>query len=139
MKPQTILIVDDDPDVLVLFSKLVEHAGYRVKLAVSSESALELIREHDIDLVLLDLNMPPPDGFSLLQELRRGRSGLPVVVVSGYLQGSLLKAAEFVGATATISKMDATELLLPTIRRILESPPPPRPKRHRAGGEDDRS
>lgn len=125
----SILIVDDDPDVLVLFSRILEEGGFKVYLAISGEHALDIVGTTGVDLIILDLSMAPPDGFELLKTLRTSMPQLPVVVASGYLQGSLLKAAELFGATAALSKLDAPTRLLDTVHEALR-----RPRGHHAKG-----
>lgn len=71
------------------------------------------------DLVILDLSMPEPDGFEVLKELRQREPALPVLVVSGFLVGSMLRAAELFGAMATLQKSDVPQFLLQTIARML--------------------
>lgn len=88
-------------------------------LAPSGEAAMDFLHASQIDVVVLDLNMPAPDGFELLKSLRKSAPDLRVVVVSGYLQGSLLKAAELLGAAATVAKTEAPGLLLPTVDDVL--------------------
>src|SRR3954451_11981382 len=106
MSPQ-ILVVDDEQQILKLFAMLLEKGGYRIIRAPSGQLARDAIRGNDaIDAVVLDLSMPEPDGFELLKELRQTRPEVPVIVVSGFMQGSLLKAAELMGASATVAKTD---------------------------------
>jgi PAS domain S-box-containing protein len=82
---QTILVVEDHPDVLSLLEALLQKAGYRVVGADRPSAALAIVREQStIDLVLSDLNMPEMHGTSLARELRRHRPGLPIIFMSGY-------------------------------------------------------
>src|SRR4051794_20663237 len=108
-----VLIVDDDPQVLKLFTRILTKGGYEVRAETSSERALEALqRAEAVELVVLDLNMPAPDGFEVLKSMRNQRPGLRILVTSGFLDGALLEAAELLGATATLNKSDAPNLLL---------------------------
>jgi len=81
----TILVVDDDPEILELHSRVVEQAGYRAIQAGSGIEALAIIEQTPPALVLLDLVMPQLDGFAVLEAIR-SRSAtrdVPVVVVTG--------------------------------------------------------
>lgn len=118
-----ILVIDDDPQVLALFGRILEKGGYEVLLAASGKDVMTLIQQNVADAVVLDLSTPEPDGFDLLKKLRTSVPGLPVLVVSGYLQGVLLKAAELLGATATLSKTDAPKHLLQTVSDLLQAQP----------------
>ena len=80
-----VLVVDDDPEIRELHSRVVEQAGYMAVQAASGTEALSIIDRAPPDLVLLDLAMPEMDGFQVLDALR-SRSvtrDLPVVVVTG--------------------------------------------------------
>ena len=114
-----ILLVDDDPDILKFFKRLLDEDGHSVVAVDSGSAALCVLQAEAIDLLVLDLSMPAPDGFDLLKSLRASMPGLPILIVSGFMQGSLLKVSELLGATASLSKTDAPRLLLETVNRIL--------------------
>jgi CheY-like chemotaxis protein len=83
---ETVLLVDDEPEALQLFSRMIASArrSYRVLRATSGRRALDLLRERQPDVVLLDLIMPGLDGFHVLYEKGQDPSirEIPVVVVS---------------------------------------------------------
>jgi PAS domain S-box-containing protein len=83
---ETILIVDDDEAVLHLGKNILERFGYRTLSALTGESAIELYETNggQIDLVLLDLNMPGMGGRKCLTELMHRAPGLKIIVASGY-------------------------------------------------------
>jgi CheY-like chemotaxis protein len=116
-----ILVADDDPQIRKLFTHLLTKGGYSVIAVESGRLALEVLQRQPVDLLVLDLNMPQPDGFDLLKALRNQRPGLRILVISGYLQGALLKASEILGATASLSKMEATKSLVETVDTLLHS------------------
>ena len=116
-----ILLVDDDPQILKLFSTILTRGGYSVLTGGSGDEALRVLgTEGPFDLMLLDLCMPKPDGFEVLKEVRNRYPGLPTLVISGYLGGALLTASECLGATATVNKKDAIRTLLPMVNRLLK-------------------
>jgi signal transduction histidine kinase/CheY-like chemotaxis protein len=82
----TVLIVDDEPDALQLFGRMLQTSGrdYRVLLARDGREALEVLREQRVEAILLDLVMPVMDGFQLLPLLRAdpALAGVPVVIIS---------------------------------------------------------
>jgi CheY-like chemotaxis protein len=106
--------------VCTVFSRLLTAAGYSVTTVDSSVAALQVLQTARVDLLILDLNMPQPDGFELLKQLHAHKPGLKILVVSGMVHGPVLKAAEIVGATATLSKTDAHKLLVLTVQSILD-------------------
>lgn len=125
MGPKTsrILVVDDDPQVLSLFGRILEKGGYSVRLVSSGNRFLEALGEEPFDLVVMDLSMPQPDGFELLKRLKTEMPGLKVLAVSGYLPGSLLRAAGLLGAAFTLAKADAPKKLLESVQRLLAADP----------------
>jgi len=86
-KPQTILVVDDDPGILDMHSRLVQQTGRQVLTARNGREALELIKQNIPDLILLDLMMPEMDGFAVLDELRAYEStrDIPVIILTARL------------------------------------------------------
>jgi CheY-like chemotaxis protein len=83
---ETALLVDDDPEALQLFARMLSftETPYRVLRARNGQRALSLLRERRPDVVLLDLMMPGMDGFQVLQEKNRDPAiaGIPVIVIS---------------------------------------------------------
>lgn len=80
-----ILMADDEPDVLDIMAKKVAQAGYIVITAHDGEEALAKIKNEHPDVILLDLNMPKMDGFTVLKHIRENPPGpkwQPVIIVS---------------------------------------------------------
>ena len=82
----TVLVVDDEPNLRRLARKILTKGGHRVLLAEGGEEAVELFRQHadEIDLVLLDLNMPSMSGEETFAELHAMRKEVRVVLCSGH-------------------------------------------------------
>ncbi len=80
-----ILIVDDDPDVTLFLSTILQDNGYTTRQARNGREALDMIRESPPDLILLDLMMPEKSGISLLSDLRQdeGLKTIPIIMVTG--------------------------------------------------------
>jgi two-component system sensor histidine kinase ChiS len=68
--PQQIVIADDDPVTLRLLARIINMAGYETATARNGQEALDLIREHQPALVLIDIMMPRLDGFEVCEEIR---------------------------------------------------------------------
>lgn len=79
-----ILIVDDEPNILKLYSKELEEEGYEVEAVSCAEKALKAAQKEEIDLVILDIKMGEEDGLMTLSELKRIKKGLPVILNSAY-------------------------------------------------------
>ena len=111
--PKTILIADDEQAVRSSLERLLEFESYRVIQAADGPSALDLVRDRPVDLVLLDIKMPGMDGLEVLAQLHQENPQLPVVIISGH--GSIQTAVEAtrLGAFDFIEKpIDADRILL---------------------------
>jgi CheY-like chemotaxis protein len=82
----TILVVDDDPDIIKATTRVLESQGYRVIAALNGEECLEKIQEGRPDLIILDLLMPKLDGFGVCRELRENKyaeySDIPILIAT---------------------------------------------------------
>ena len=79
---QSILVVDDEASMRKLLSRNLKASGFDVRTASDGSEALKLIDEHRFDLLLLDINMPGPDGLQVLETMRR-IAEFPVLMLSG--------------------------------------------------------
>jgi DNA-binding response OmpR family regulator len=79
-----VLIIDDEPDVLLLCRVNLEHAGHEVLVAIDGEQGLELARHQRPDVIVLDLMLPTMDGFEVLVDLATAEETrrVPVLVLS---------------------------------------------------------
>jgi putative two-component system response regulator len=119
-----ILIIDDEPvNVALLEEILVENECTRFESVTDSKQALDVCRNLQPDLVLLDLMMPPPDGFEVLEQLRAEADGafLPIVILTADTTEESKRRALLTGATDFLLKpFDHVEVAL-RIRNLLES------------------
>lgn len=116
----TILVVDDEPSVRMVLSRLLAKRGYAVIEAENGNEALEMVARHAdaLRLILLDLTMPQRDGLSTLQEIRSQKIQTPVVLISGYYSNELIPQLERLQAKY-ISKPFTAQTLLAVIDPIL--------------------
>jgi CheY-like chemotaxis protein len=82
--PKRILIVDDEPNVRLVFRTALEATGYLVTEAADGDAALAQLRKLPTDLILLDLKMPVVDGRETLRRLRDAGDETPVVVITAH-------------------------------------------------------
>jgi CheY-like chemotaxis protein len=115
----SILVVDDDSQVRKLFSQVLNKAGYAVYEACNGLEAKAFLQRIQFDLIILDLNMPEMDGFEVLKFARSELPGVKIIVASGFMQGTMLKAAKLFGAAATLDKPVPISLLLSTVREVM--------------------
>jgi DNA-binding response OmpR family regulator len=81
--PWRLLICDDSPLERLALSHFLRRHEFNVDEAADSESALQLLQLRPVDLIILDLQMPGKDGFSVLAYIQAHRPGLPVILISG--------------------------------------------------------
>jgi adenylate cyclase len=109
----TLLVVDDLEQNVRLLEALLAPRGFRVITAASGAEALERVREHDVDLVLLDLVMPGMDGHEVCRALRSEDATrfLPVVMVTASGDGEKLRAIEAGADDFVVKPFDSAELM----------------------------
>jgi len=80
-----ILVVDDEPDIVVIEQVALEEAGYEVSSANNGEECLKMVAASPPDLIVLDVQMPGKPGFFVLQQLRENLEtrAIPVIMVTG--------------------------------------------------------
>ncbi len=115
----TILVVDDEHDLLALISKILTSSGFPVLSASNGIDALEKVKEASPDLVLLDYMMPGMNGLDVLKEIKKLRSDTAVIIITG--RGSETTAADSIkmGAAGYIPKPFDRESLIGAVRRAL--------------------
>jgi len=80
---KTVLIVDDQPEVLRLYARALEAAGYKVNTAATVEDGMQLVDTEPPDAVLVDLKMPYINGMGMLYRLRKAHPRMPVAIITG--------------------------------------------------------
>ena len=119
--PRTILIVDDDRNLLGLIKMRLESSGYTVATALNDREAKAAVAGNALDLAIVDLQLGEQDGISLMEDLHKISPGMPVIILTAH--GSIESAVEAMrrGATTYLTKpFDARELVL-HIERALEN------------------
>lgn len=103
---KTILIVEDDIFAQRIYQKKFETAGFDTRLAQDGSKVVDILRNNDIDLVILDLIMPVKDGFKVLKDIRANPEWekLPIIVVSNLGQEEDISKAEAFGITDYLLK-----------------------------------
>jgi len=82
--PARILVVDDDPDTVDILSRHLQREGFVAIEAFCGSDCLQIVRESDVDVILLDLMMPGMDGFQVCQELKSDPKSaeIPIILVT---------------------------------------------------------
>jgi CheY-like chemotaxis protein len=121
--PRTVMVVDDDIDIVDMTRLMLEGGGYRVVPACSGPEALQKIEDSPPDLVLLDINMPEMDGFHVLRLLKvdERTSEIPVALFSIKMEVRDRLHGLQEGALDYITKPFSCDELLERVHRIFES------------------
>jgi len=117
-----ILLVDDEPLVLLALSRLLRNRGFEVLTANDGSEALETLAREAIDIVLSDVCMPHMDGPRLLEAMRERRPPIecPVIMLTGYGDSSDQSLRDL-GAVAVVGKPVASGELLTVLERCLSA------------------
>jgi len=102
--PSSVLVVDDEPVVLQLFSRVLSEKGLRTRTASSAEEALKLLEQGGIACVLADKNMPGMDGIEMLRRVREAQPHCAFIVMTGYASTESAIEALRLGAVDYLQK-----------------------------------
>jgi two-component system NtrC family response regulator len=118
---ETVLIVDDEKNYLVVLEALLGPEGYEILTASSAQDAIRLIQGSDLDLVITDMKMPGKSGMQLLEASKEIKPDLPVIMMTAY--GTIEMAVEAMKKRAYdyITKPFQNEELKLTVRKALEN------------------
>lgn len=120
MEKRKILVVDDEPNILLSLEFILEEEGFEVRTAADGEEALVAAREFGPALVLLDVAMPLKDGYEVCRQLKAAGAAAPKVVMFTAKGQPLEKRKGLeVGADAYVTKPFHTPELLETLRTLL--------------------
>ena len=125
----TILVIDDNAEVLSITSALLKHSGFEVKQAASGTQGIDLfVNQRDaIKVVVLDLTLPDMDGLEVFERIRKLRHDIPIVISSGYAESAEVAVACHAAHGAFLQKPYSHAELLKvikslTVRTVRESP-----------------
>lgn len=117
-----ILVIDDEPYILLMIKKMLEQVGHRVDLASNGKEGLELLLTHSFDLLITDIVMPEKEGLETIREVRKKYPGLKIIAISGggRLDSSeYLEPARYFGAEKIIKKPFQKGELLNAVNELL--------------------
>lgn len=117
-----ILIIDDEPQILLICGTRLKANGYQVVTAISGEQGLEKAREEKPDLVLLDHLMPEMDGMEVLERMKQDPEtrGIPVVIFTANVKEVKVGDAQMRGAEDCFFKPFTSQELLSKVKEILD-------------------
>ena len=117
---KTVLLVDDDNDIIESMRTVLESRGYKVMVARDGNAGLTVAERENPDLIVLDMMMPKKSGFLVLEKLKSRPGGLiPTIMITGN-EGSRHRAyAEMLGVCDYVRKPFAMEKLVKSVEQIL--------------------
>ena len=118
----SILVVDDDAQVLDVLSEMLRLEGHEVTTALNGVSALEQVRQKLFDLVITDLIMPEKEGLETIADIRKAYSKIPIIAISGGGRigpQDYLETAKHIGADATLAKPFARRELISAVDALI--------------------
>jgi len=114
-----ILVVDDEASVRSVLTRILVEGGYDVVEAGDGDEAIEAVRRYAPGVVIMDLVMPQKEGLETIAEVRRLAPEAKIIAISGAFGGRFLTVATHLGASATLSKPIAADVLLRTVNKVL--------------------
>ncbi len=117
-----ILIVDDEPSIIVPLEFLMEQNNYEVKVADTGEKALDLIENFDADLILLDIMLPGIDGYEVCQKIRMNPKFKTIKIVFLSAMARTIDIAKGMGLTADdyITKPFSNSFVVDRVNELLK-------------------
>ena len=120
---QSILVVDDEPQIREMLSTYFSSHGYDAASAGNSKETLRALDKGNVDVVVLDIGLADEDGLKLLEQLKASHPKVRIIMLTGMgFVEDLLQEAQQKGADGYVSKVLPLDELLTTIQRILKNP-----------------
>ena len=119
--PPLIHIVDDDPSVVIALRRLLHSWGMQVRTFASGEEFLSaLSRPHEMDCLVIDVQMPGMTGLEVLERMKRSGRNLPVIFITAYEEEGIEEKAMRAGAIGFLRKPLREEDLINLIAKALQ-------------------
>jgi DNA-binding response OmpR family regulator len=126
-----ILVIDDEPSILLMIKKMLEKAGHDVDMALNGKEGMQIFENNKADLLITDIIMPEKEGLETIVEMRKKYPDLKIIAISGggrisadgYLPGAKLLGANMVFQKPLIQKefLEAVSFLLKDLN--IKKPP----------------
>lgn len=116
---KSILVVDDDLSTCEVYKYFFGSKSFESHIALSAEEAIAILNNHNVDIVITNVNMPGMNGFELTRTIKKNTK-LDVIIVTGYKEGCTYEEASRVGASALFYKPVKLENLLNSVNRLLD-------------------
>ena len=127
--PNSILVIDDEPNLRKSLALILQHAGYQVTTAEHAQAALCTLQAGSYDLVFLDIKLPDMNGMELLPQIRRLYPDLPVLILTAHATLESAMAAVRQGARDYLLKPLRAEQILTRVHEVLAEQTSPKRRR----------
>ncbi|MHC5541023.1 response regulator [Singulisphaera rosea] len=119
-RPFSILVTDDDPAVREAFRDIFEPVGFRTLLAESGEEALDIVKDEEIHIALMDMHLPKLSGLETMTLVRQIKGVLPMILVSAESDDNLLRKALSAHAFCVLAKPVSRHVVIYVVTKALE-------------------
>jgi DNA-binding NtrC family response regulator len=137
MEKKKVLVIDDEQIILDSVKKILGAEDFEVDPAISSREGLERAMNRDYDLVLTDIRMPEIGGMRILRDIKRSKPAVPVVIFTGYATVQSAVQAMKLGASDYIEKPFTPDMLLTTVKKVLEKAASEKPEKQELIHKDE--
>jgi two-component system NtrC family response regulator len=117
MNVESILIVDDEPNYLVVLSELLKDEGFEIFTAPGGEEGLQIVENVDLDIVITDMQMPLMNGLQFMLKVKESKKDLPVIVITAYAEVDKAVEAMQAGAFSYLAKPFSNDELIVNLRK----------------------
>ena len=116
-----VLLIEDEPNIIEAISFILSRDGWSVKTHSNGADAVEMVRERQPDIVILDVMLPGKSGYDILRELREDpdNAALPVLMLTARGQSKDREIAERAGCDAFMTKPFSNADVLETVRSLV--------------------
>ena len=119
-----ILIIDDEPYILLMLKKMIEKIGYEVELASNGREGMDIFRKNGVDMVITDIIMPDKEGLEIILEMKQAQPELKIIAISGggrISPESYLECAMHFGASRVFQKPFKQKELVSAVKILMAS------------------
>jgi CheY-like chemotaxis protein len=109
-----IMVVDDSPDIIWIYTTILEKAGHTIISASSGEEALRILEKESPDLILLDIMMPGMDGWEVCRRIKENEKTKKIIVVMVSVRAEeedIKKSIEYAHADAHVNKLSSADIV----------------------------
>jgi DNA-binding NtrC family response regulator len=117
--PRKIVVVDDDLDTLRTVIDILSHLGHHPVMFRKAEEALDYVKSHSVDLLLIDYRMPELTGLDLISMLREEGHEIPAIIMTGFVETKERISATTPGITGILIKPITVPLLTDAVNKVF--------------------